>query len=70
MALFRFIGSGEQDPQTITLYGATFELNGEPQDVTGPAADKLSGNSHFIEVKPEDFKMRRSRPVKTDGDQG
>lgn len=70
MALFKFIGSGDQDPQAITLYGSTFELNGKPQDVTGPAADKLAGNSHFIEVKPEAPKARRLQSVKTDGDEG
>lgn len=51
MARFQFIGNGDSDPTEITLYGATFTLNGPAQDLSGEAAAKLGGNAHFRAVE-------------------
>jgi hypothetical protein len=42
-----FCGNGDQDPETITMHGYTFELNGKPVKVSKEASAKLSTNTHF-----------------------
>jgi len=44
---FVFVGSGEDDPKEVCLYGVEFELNGEAQEVPADKVAKFEGNSHF-----------------------
>ena len=45
---FVFIGNGRDDPKSLTLYGHTFELDGEPVEVSDATAIRiLSNHSHF-----------------------
>lgn len=69
------------DPRSITMFatildpGITFELNGEPVEVTDKhRIDKLRGNGHFTEVDSGSLEAgsgdspkvrRRGRPPKT-----
>ncbi len=49
--LFRFIGDGDSDPDTTSLFGYEFVKDGEPVDVSGEyEVGKLRGNSHFEKV--------------------
>lgn len=51
MTAFVFIGNGDHDPMQIEAFGHLFELNGDPVEVSGDVAAKLSGNSHFQAVE-------------------
>ena len=47
--LFQYIGDGKDSPETTTVFGYKFELNGSPVDVVSEnAINKLKGNSSFV----------------------
>lgn len=44
----KFVGNGDSDPASVTLYGHDFPLNKfKTIEVDDAAAAKLAGNSHF-----------------------
>ncbi len=59
---FIFVGDqGSEDlaaenPSSVTMFGVTFELNGEPQEIEDSLViTRLRGNSHFKEVGVENL---------------
>lgn len=50
----KFVYIGDSDsPQEVTTHGKLFKKNGDPVEVTGMAATKLSNNSHFKAIVDE-----------------
>lgn len=54
MAVFKFIGNGKSDPESVTAFGVTFRRGEETGVEGGAAIAKLRGNSHFEEVTSAD----------------
>lgn len=61
---FTYTGNGDDDQETVSLYGYTFTL-GEATEVTdAKAIAKFKTNSHFTQGEAEPVKRKPGRPPK------
>ena len=58
MASFVFIGNGNKDPHSTSIFGYQFTLNGTAVEVDDLAAKKLFNNGHF---KPANDRQNQAK---------